>query len=1266
MFSSFFASLILLPFACGDKETDTDTDIETIRIEGTEVGDCTDGADNDGDGDFDCDDEGCEASPDCEEEDTAIDDPLDVDDDGDGVSENEGDCDDTDDTIYPDAEDTIDGTDQNCDGIDGVDEDEDGFASVESGGTDCDDSDASVNSDAEETWYDGVDQNCDGLSDYDQDMDGEDSDQHNGADCDDENADIHPGAIEIVEDGIDQDCDGSDLSADNDGDGYDNTVDCDDTNDTVYPSAPELCDGLDNDCDLSVPADETDDDSDGYVECLIDANGWDGDSAVTGGEDCNDADASHNPAAIWYDDTDGDGYGDPSSSNACEPLNSTDVLDNTDCDISEGSIYPSAPEICDGLDNDCDGTLPALEMDDDTDGYVECIIHANGWSGDPSVVGGQDCDDTNANSSPAATELCDGIDNDCDFNLMAEEQDLDGDGFIECSIDSGGWQGGSILGDQDCNGSDATAYPGANELCDGQDNNCDSILPFDETDDDSDNFVECVIDANGWDGDSTVTGGEDCDDTDATLYPGLTFYADADGDGFGDANSSNDCEPLNATDVTDSTDCDDNSALSYVGAAEICDGLDNDCDFSVPADEADDDSDGYVECAVHEDGWSGSGNISGGEDCDDTDATKNPSIIWYADSDGDGFGEANSSNACEPLNSTDVLDGSDCDDTDSTINSVDIDGDGFSGCFDDCWDSEVDADGDGVPDSASFYPGAATQEPDLCTIDADGDGYGDANLSGVFALGTCFQLGLVDTGSYWDNAEVSVYVGGVLEGSYTNSEDSASDEIEGFEICPDDSVTLSYDCTSSYDCGAHTWYVTFDSNENGDYSDDTPLYSDGYNITGAAPTNGVVYTLPYTSLPVDSGSDCDDADATTIGDDDGDGYTYCTDDCDDTDPTIRPDAIDVCDGVDQNCSGDESDVAGSLTFYTDADADGFGDVNGMVMVCEGSDSLVTNDLDCDDSNAEINPNALEICDLIDNDCDTDIDQADSSFDGSTLIDFYIDVDGDGYGETGSQVTQACEAPIDSSTGNPYAPNEDDCDDSHVSVYLDAPELCDGIDNDCDGVADDKPSDAVQYYLDIDGDGYGDDSTMVIECSDPTTSTEIYVTRGGDCDDSDSDFNPAIVDTCDGFDQNCSGDESDVGGNNVFYIDLDGDGFGNPTTSILACQAPTSFVTDDTDCDDQNAAVNSNAAEVCDLVDNDCNGDIDQADANFDSSTLITYYHDADGDGYGDASSSTQDCSAPTDYVEDDSDCDDDANDSDGDGVADGSLVNPVFLYYQSL
>ena len=89
-----------------------------------------------------------------------------------------------------------------------------------------------------------------------------------------------------------------------------------------------------------------------------------------------------------------------------------------------------------------------------------------------------DCDDSDATVYPLATELCDGQDNNCNNSLPSDEVDSDGDNHVACTLDTGGWDGtGSVVAGVDCNESDATIYTGATELCDGLDNDCDSSPP---------------------------------------------------------------------------------------------------------------------------------------------------------------------------------------------------------------------------------------------------------------------------------------------------------------------------------------------------------------------------------------------------------------------------------------------------------------------------------------------------------------------------------------------------------------------------------------------------------------------------------------------------------------------------------------------------------------------------------------------------------------------------------------------------------------------
>ena len=196
-----------------------------------------------------------------------------IDDDYDGYASEESggtDCDDGDDTIYEGAEDTwYDGIDSNCDGASDYDQDGDGYDSSDYGGEDCDDADADINPDATETWYDGTDQDCSGGSDYDQDGDGFDSDGYGGDDCDDADADINPDADETWYDGTDSDCDGA-SDYDQDGDGYDSSdyggEDCDDTDADINPDADEVWNGADDDCDDDIDDLQADDAADAMLE----------------------------------------------------------------------------------------------------------------------------------------------------------------------------------------------------------------------------------------------------------------------------------------------------------------------------------------------------------------------------------------------------------------------------------------------------------------------------------------------------------------------------------------------------------------------------------------------------------------------------------------------------------------------------------------------------------------------------------------------------------------------------------------------------------------------------------------------------------------------------------------------------------------------------------------------------------------------------------------------------------------------------------------
>ena len=816
---------------------------------------------------------------------------------------------------------------------------------------------------------------------------------------------------------------------------------------------------------------------------------------------CTDAMPYVCEACNWrtfYVDADGDGIGDVTQPiEACRPEGLGAVSETPgDCDDLDATVHPGAPEVCDGVDNDCDGHIDPMGLlfaDTDVDGFGDPATPLTAESCDdlPLVQVSRDDGDCNDGAfilRPDATELCDGIDNDCNGSVD------DGDVCATCThtrLDDADYQVCTT----------GVVMTTARGICQARAGDLASLATIEENQLLSSILAEGPVDrmwmglqdvAGVWtwlDGtpydlelwddlepSGDGTGGELWDATPGDRFgtwndAGVgtvngflcevpceqqTLFPDGDGDGFGAGASVLAC-PGDGW-VANDADCDDGDARVHPGA------------FDIPGDDLDQDCTGLLRCYIDEDGdgygtdqfkltaacdESGVTDVSG--DCDDTDPAVHPTApeligdgidqdcdqrdLCFVDDDGDGFGTGavrpGSSDTCDQPGEATMS--GDCLDTDPTVHpeadeltadGVDNDCDGFDACYDDvdgdgygtatlvdgtpnvvspCSDGGVAPfDGDCDPFNASISPGATEivasgadencDARELCFIDGDGDGSGDQTESTVDIA--CDDPGHTTVGGDCDDAD---------DTRHPYAQEAAADGID-------------------QDC---------------DNADDYDADADGYveDAYAGLVTRGVPGTG---SLPAGE--------------------------CDDTNPTVNPGATDTWyDGIDQDCDGADD---------YDADVDGYvQDIHLGLPTTYVSGSGALPDGDCDDTVTSVNPGATDTWyDGIDQDCDGRDD---------------YDADEDGYvpdAYTGLATTYV--------TGSGSLP-DGDCDDTDSSINPAATDTWyDGIDQDCDGADD----------YDADGDGYAS--------SDYT---------GDDCDDDDTAINPGEAEICDdGIDQNCDG------------------------------------------------------------------------------------------------------------------------------------------------
>lgn len=288
-----------------------------------------------------------------------------------------------------------------------------------------------------------------------------------------------------------------------------------------------------------------------------------------------------------------------------------------------------------------------------------------------------------------------------------------------------------------------------------------------------------------------------------------------------------------------------------------------------------------------------------------------------------------------------------------------------------------------------------------------------------------------------------------------------------------------------------------------------------------------------------------------------------------------PRSTEYCGGND--CDDTDANVGEPTGWFRDVDTDTFG-AGEETFSCTQPEGFVDLGGDCDDTDQLVNPDAMEVCNGYDDDCDGGVDD-------ENIPTWYADVDEDTYGDPAVLLEQCAEP-------DGYVDNSLDCNDGDIAINPDGTEICDdGIDQDCNDIVDDAEG-AQAWYADVDGDGYGNEDQLLFSCQE---SVDGFVLDNQDCNDVNYDTSPAAFEACgDGIDNDCDG-EIDTDAEDVpWYRDADEDGWGDPALTVTDCAPPSGYVGNAEDCDDTDAAVNPGISEVCNNgIDDNCDDSLNE-------------------------------------------------------------------------